>query len=193
MHASLSLPGLADSQSVAGEQFGVGNLLPVDMHRNISPQVPRCQVLALALANHALVGRYPTYIARAVSLGASDYVLKGSTRKVLIDTILAAAAGQSPSHAGELHRVARTMSSHQLLDDDQVQLTRRETQVLRHVALGLSNKAIGRSLEISIETVKEHVQNVLRKLAVIRQLVRVLWECHGSSLSSKPDLTSGQG
>ena len=37
--------------------------------------------------------------------------------------------------------------------------------VLRHV-LGLSNKEIGRSLEISVETVKEHVQNILRKIAV---------------------------
>jgi DNA-binding NarL/FixJ family response regulator len=47
-----------------------------------------------------------------------------------------------------------------------VPLTQRETQVLRHVALGLSNDEIGCSLEISIETVQEHVQNILRKLAV---------------------------
>jgi DNA-binding NarL/FixJ family response regulator len=43
-------------------------------------------------------------------------------------------------------------------------LTCREAQVLRHVAMGLSNKEIARSLGISIETVKEHVQNVLRKV-----------------------------
>ena len=46
-------------------------------------------------------------------------------------------------------------------------LTTRESQVLRHLALGLSNKDIGRSLSISIETVKEHVQNVLRKMGVV--------------------------
>jgi DNA-binding NarL/FixJ family response regulator len=43
-------------------------------------------------------------------------------------------------------------------------LTARETQVLRHIALGLSNKEIAQSLCISIETVKEHVQHVLRKI-----------------------------
>ena len=43
-------------------------------------------------------------------------------------------------------------------------LTSREAQVLRHVALGLSNKEIARSLSISVETVKEHVQNILRKI-----------------------------
>lgn len=43
-------------------------------------------------------------------------------------------------------------------------LTSREAQVLRHIALGLSNKEIARSLSISVETVKEHVQNILRKI-----------------------------
>ena len=43
-------------------------------------------------------------------------------------------------------------------------LTGREAQVLRHIALGLSNKEIARSLMISVETVKEHVQNILRKV-----------------------------
>ena len=44
------------------------------------------------------------------------------------------------------------MKVRQAMDDDDVPLTQRETQVLRHVALGLSNKEIGRSLEISVET-----------------------------------------
>jgi len=42
-------------------------------------------------------------------------------------------------------------------------LTQREVQVLRHIGLGLSNKEIAKSLSISVETVKEHVQNILRK------------------------------
>ncbi len=50
-------------------------------------------------------------------------------------------------------------------DSKDVPLTNRELQVLRHIALGLSNKEIGNSLDISVETVKEHVQNILRKLA----------------------------
>ncbi len=118
---------------------------------------------------------YSTYIAHAVALGASDYVLKGSSRQAIIDTILRAAAGQSPSYAGEFDRLAKTMSSREVVDDDQVQLTRRETQVLRHMALGLSNKDIGRSLEISVETVKEHVQNVMRKLAVKDRTQAAVW------------------
>jgi len=117
----------------------------------------------------------PTYIARAVALGASDYVLKGSSRDDLVNTITAAARGESPSRAGELRRVAGAMKVRQVVDDDEVPLTQRETQVLRHVALGLSNREIGRSLEISVETVKEHVQNILRKIAVSDRTQAAVW------------------
>jgi DNA-binding NarL/FixJ family response regulator len=132
-------------------------------------KVPNAKVVMLSTFD------IPTYIARAVTLGASDYVLKGSTRKALIDAIMAAAAGGAPSRFGELGRMAETMNSREVVDDDQVRLTPRETQVLRHVALGLSNKDIGRSLGISVETVKEHAQNVLRKLAVKDRTQAAVW------------------
>jgi len=141
----------------------------LEILQKLRQKVPNSKVVMLSTYDH------PTYIARAVALGASDYVLKGATHEAIIDTIRGAAAGQSPSHAGELHRLAKTMSSSQPLDDEQVQLTRRETQVLRHVALGLSNKEIGCSLEISVETVKEHVQNILRKLAVNDRTQAAVW------------------
>jgi len=132
-------------------------------------KVPDSRVVMLSTYDN------PTYIARAVALGASDYVLKGSTREALIETITSAAQGESPSRSGELRRVAGAMKIRQVIDDDDVPLTQRETQVLRHVALGLSNKEIGRSLEISVETVKEHVQNILRKIAVSDRTQAAVW------------------
>ena len=117
----------------------------------------------------------PTYIARSVALGASDYVLKGSSRKEIIGAIRGAASGQSPSKEGALAPIAGTMSKRKALGDEEVPLTNRETQVLRHVALGLSNKEIGRSLDISIETVKEHVQNILRKIGVSDRTQAAVW------------------
>jgi DNA-binding NarL/FixJ family response regulator len=132
-------------------------------------KVPDSKVVMLSTYDN------PTYIARAVALGAADYVLKGSSREDMITTIEAAAAGESPSRAGELKRVASAMKVRQVIDDDDVPLTQRETQVLRHVALGLSNKEIGRSLEISVETVKEHVQNILRKIAVSDRTQAAVW------------------
>ncbi len=120
----------------------------------------------------------PTYIARAVALGASDYVLKGSSREDLVATIVAAGQRRSPSKSGELLRIATVMKTREAIDDEDVPLTQRETQVLRHVALGLSNKEIGRSLQISVETVKEHVQNILRKVAVSDRTQAAVWAVH---------------
>ena len=117
----------------------------------------------------------PTYVARSVALGAADYILKAASREGLITTLRAAAAGESPSRAGELRRVAAAMKMRQVVDDEEIPLTQRETQVLRHVALGLSNKEIGRSLEISVETVKEHIQNILRKIAVSDRTQAAVW------------------
>jgi DNA-binding NarL/FixJ family response regulator len=132
-------------------------------------KAPECKVVMLSTYDN------PTYIARAVALGASDYVLKGSSRDDIIATIVSVSKGDAPSSTGELKRVASTMKVRQTVDDDDVPLTQRETQVLRHVALGLSNREIGRSLEISVETVKEHVQNILRKIAVSDRTQAAVW------------------
>ena len=117
----------------------------------------------------------PTYIARAVAAGAHDYILKGSTRAELITSLTGAAAGQLPSRAGELRRVATTMANRVATPHPDIPLTQRETQVLRHLALGLSNKEIALSLTISVETVKEHVQNILRKIAVSDRTQAAVW------------------
>ena len=77
--------------------------------------------------------------------------------------------------AGELRRVATTMANRVVTPDPDVPLTQREMQVLRHVALGLSNKEIAQSLTISVETVKEHVQNILRELAVNDRTQAAVW------------------
>ncbi len=117
----------------------------------------------------------PTYIARAVSAGASDYVLKTASRKDLIEAVTNAARGLPPARSGEFRRISRSMANKSLPDDIDVPLTPRETQVLRLVAMGLSNQEIADSLEISIETVKEHVQNLLRKLSVGDRTQAAVW------------------
>ena len=116
----------------------------------------------------------PTYVARCVAAGAADYVLKGSSRRDLIAAITAAAAGEGPTDQGEMKSVAAAMARRPVGDED-APLTVRETQVVRHIALGLSNKEIAESLGISIETVKEHVQNILRKLRLSDRTQVAVW------------------
>ncbi|MFW6171871.1 MAG: response regulator [Planctomycetota bacterium] len=118
----------------------------------------------------------PTYVARSVALGATDYVLKDSNREALITAITRAAAGEPPPENSLLHSVKETMDRlRERHDGGEIPLTNRELQVLRHVALGLSNREIGHSLEISIETVKEHVQNILRKVDAADRTQAAVW------------------
>ena len=135
----------------------------------IRSKLPDARVVMLSTYDN------PTYIARSVALGAADYVLKGSTRQELVDVITRAASGNEPADTSVLRRVKRVMRRRHDRGDDGIPLTNRELQVLRHVALGLSNREIGQSLGISIETVKEHVQNILRKLDVNDRTQAAVW------------------
>lgn len=135
----------------------------------IHSEMPDTKVVVLSTYDN------PTYIARAVALGADDYLLKGSSQTDLVDSIRAVAAGRETKGSAELRRIAGTMNTKQVTEHEEISLTQRETQVLRHLALGLSNKEVGRSLSISVETVKEHVQNILRKINCTDRTQAAVW------------------
>jgi DNA-binding NarL/FixJ family response regulator len=117
----------------------------------------------------------PTYIARAVALGASGYVLKSASRERLIEAITTAIDGQSAFTKEELRRVTGALAAPRMNQDIEVPLTQRESEVLRQMALGLTNKEIAKLLGISYETVKEHVQHILRKVGVTDRTQAAVW------------------
>ncbi len=117
----------------------------------------------------------PTYVARSVALGADDYLLKGSSREDLLEAIDRAVSGEAVPEEQLFGRIRRLMSKRRDETDAGLPLTNRETQVLRHIALGLSNHEIGLSLKISVETVKEHVQNILRKIDATDRTQAAVW------------------
>ena len=117
----------------------------------------------------------PTYVARAISGGAHDYLLKTAARSEIIAAVTGAAEGATPSRAGQLRQMAGTMSRRESTSEGGVRLTPRETQVIRLLAMGLSNQEIADALEISVETVKEHVQNLLRKTALADRTQAAVW------------------
>ena len=91
--------------------------------------------------------------------GAVGYVRKDAEPETLLAAVRAVARGKTyidPS-------IGRQMLAGAVPADD---LTPRETDVLRHLALGRSNKEIARALAIGDETVKTHVANLLSKLQV---------------------------
>jgi DNA-binding NarL/FixJ family response regulator len=93
---------------------------------------------------------------RALKAGASAYLLKNMLRKELLETIRAVHAGRRripPEIAAEL--------AEHVMDEA---LTERETEVLRRVAAGTSNKIIAAQLSLSEATVKAHMKSILSKL-----------------------------
>jgi len=95
-------------------------------------------------------------VSRALRAGARAYLLKGSLRKELLETIRAVDAGQkrlSPEVAAEIAEHATDNA-----------LTPREIDVLRLVAGGNANKEIAAKLSLTEETVKSHIRNILSKL-----------------------------
>lgn len=117
----------------------------------------------------------PTYVAKAVALGASGYILKGASRDDLIAAFRKVAAGEDAWTRDELRRVTGALATPRMSADVEVPLTQRESEVLRQLAHGLTNKEIGMALGISYETVKEHVQHILRKIGVTDRTQAAVW------------------
>lgn len=117
----------------------------------------------------------PTYVARAVALGAAGYILKDADSEKLVAAIRLVATGGSAWTREELRRVTGALATPRLSADIEVPLTQRESEVLRQMALGLTNKEIAKALSISYETVKEHVQHILRKIGVTDRTQAAVW------------------
>jgi DNA-binding NarL/FixJ family response regulator len=117
----------------------------------------------------------PSYMARAVALGASGFLLKDCSREKLIETIRRAANKETVWTRDELRRITGALATPRVTADVDVPLTQREFEVLRHLANGLTNKEIAEAMHISYETVKEHVQHILRKLGVTDRTQAAVW------------------
>ena len=97
-------------------------------------------------------------IHQALEAGVAGYVLKDATEEKLIPAIRAVAAGQ-PWIPPD---VAKRLSSRKLFEE----LTARELQVLNKLIKGITNKQIADALNISENTVKGFLKNILAKLHV---------------------------
>ena len=99
-------------------------------------------------------------ILTAIEAGASGYLLKAAPEQELLAGIRSVARGEvalAPSIAAMLVNRVKTPS---------IGLSPRETEILRLVASGLSNPAIGRALFIGEATVKTHLLHAFEKLGV---------------------------
>lgn len=98
----------------------------------------------------------------AVQAGSCGYLLKDSQPEELIEAIHAAGRGEVRLHPEAAKRLMRQVQTPEMREP----LTPRETEILRLVARGHSNKQICKELDLSENTVKAHVSSLLSKLGL---------------------------
>jgi len=100
-----------------------------------------------------------------VKVGAAGYILKSETRADIVDAVRRVHRGEPVFTSGlaglvlsEFRRVAGKESA------GEPRLSARENEILRLVAKGYTYREIAQHLYISVKTVQNHVQNILKKL-----------------------------
>jgi len=135
-------------------QFEVGKKYDF---KEIKKQHPVVKVIILSMHNEAGM------IKSLIDLGANGYLLKSCTQDELVDAIKKVASGQSYFSSDVTLALLKPATNQGQQNEI---LTERETEILKLIAAGFSNKEIGEQLFISHRTVDTHRTNLMKKLDV---------------------------
>lgn len=126
--------------------------------RTIRTRVPEVAIVMLTSSE------LDEHLNEAVSIGVAGYLLKDLDRKELFDLLSGIERGEAAMTRGMAARLLKSVSRKSLGSMDANNLTDRELDVLRLVARGASNLQIAKDLNITVNTVKTHLKNILAKL-----------------------------
>lgn len=145
------------------DMLGTINL---EMIRHLICDRPGLRIVALGVKN------LETDILSCAEVGIQGLVPREASLDYLVDVVTSTMRGElrcSPQAAGAMARHIAAITTERAGNVESVHLTARQTQVLRCLSRGMSNKEIARSLHIEVATVKNHVHQVLEKLGVKRR------------------------
>jgi two-component system, NarL family, response regulator NreC len=144
---------------------------PLEAIPLIRESVPDTAIVVLTMQND------PAFARAAMSAGARGYVLKQAASEELVQAIRAAAHGGTYLNPGLGARVAAEPSAPEGPPGD---LTEREAEVLRLVALGHTNSEVADKLYLSVRTVETHRSHIQQKLRLSSrsELVRYALDHH---------------
>ena len=134
----------------------------VDATRELAAVAPRSRVVVLTISEE------DGDVVDAVMAGACGYLLKSSSIEELVAGIRAAAAGESlisPQIATKVLQLLRAQTPGRTTPP-RAELSQRELEVLKLIAIGKDNAEIAKDLFISPKTVKNHISNILMKLQI---------------------------
>ena len=147
---------------VAVVDIGMPDLDGIEVARQIRDAVPDTKVLVLTMHESDQMVR------RALDAGASGYLLKSDLTDSLRQAVKAVAEGErflAPKVSEiVLHGFLRTKSQHQHGERADTRTTPRETEIIRLLAEGKTNKEIAAQLGIAVRTVETHRSRIMLKL-----------------------------
>ena len=126
--------------------------------RKLKAEFPKLKILTLTRHTD------DSFLEQLIAAGASGYVLKQSAPAELINAIRAVGSGNSYLDPTLTNKVMGGFFSKRLRGERQTEMTGRESEVLRLIAWGFSNKEIATRLGLSVKTVEAHKANAMRKL-----------------------------
>ena len=138
---------------VIADMLMPGGIDGIETTRRIHAQMPAVKVIALTASTDE------ARMMGVLRVGAAGYVRKDAEPEILLAAVRAVARGKTYIDPGVAGQILHASSAAE-------ELTPREVDVLRQLALGRANKEIADSLAIGGETVKTHVGNLLGKLGV---------------------------
>ncbi|NUM45226.1 MAG: response regulator transcription factor [Anaerolineales bacterium] len=132
----------------------------VETTRRLLAQNPKLKILIMTF--HEDYG----LVREAIQAGASGYIIKRAAESELINAIRAVSRGELYVHPAMTRALLETPTSGSPKGDNPDPLTSRETEVLRLIAQGYTNRQMAEELKVSIRTVETHRANITGKLGL---------------------------
>jgi DNA-binding NarL/FixJ family response regulator len=118
-----------------------------------------------------------TKVMAAIEAGADGYLLKDADGDELIRAIHVVQEGDMPFDPHVVRHLVTEVAKSKGVGESK-RLTKREEEVLRLVAKGMSTKAVAQALNIQEGTARIHIHNILRKLGVSSRTDAAVWAAH---------------
>lgn len=149
----------------------------VEVTRRIKTEHPQATILILTTFNDE------EHVVSLIGAGADGYLLKSAPGDELAQSIRLVRAGEFVSHPVVARQLYRRATRRLVAVNSVEHLTRRELEVLRLAARGMSNSDIAHELGLGLRTVKGHFEAIFSKMGVRSRTEAVLealkqgWVC----------------
>jgi DNA-binding NarL/FixJ family response regulator len=149
-----------EKPSVVLMDINMPGMSGIECVRHLKPQMMETQFVMLTVYED------PDHIFKALSSGASGYLLKRTPRAELLTAIQDVHAGGSPMSSNIARKIVQSFQRFSQSPAEPNNLSPREREVLELLARGYLYKEISEALHISVPTVNSHIRRIYEKLHV---------------------------